>query len=507
MIFRKPRVLVLGDLLLDEWIYVATRQFNPEGAAAIVSGVDDQRGMSLGGVGIAAVLLRHLGASVKLMSRLSKNGHGAIAHSLLHRERLACKYVHFDEEWRIPLKRRYVNDAGVVVFRHDEEPTFEQMLETAGDGFDANVYDSLAKRADCVAVFDYDKGYVSGHESHIVARALELNTPVIVGAKPVRLREYLGADVVKLNAKETAEFLDADYDDVSDNLMKAAESLCHTMQSRAAVITAGSRGSACAVLTGQRVMASFELPAFPCFPAVKNCVGAGDAFLAGLVLDYVFACRQARRPPSLLEMRGAITAANAVAAAFLEGGGESVNSAVPFLARHDLMCAEASQNKIVDLPTAAKICQVWRVNGDSVVLTNGCFDLLHEGHLHLLEQAKQQGNKLVVAVNSDDSVRAFKGAARPVHSFSTRSRILAALSCVDMVVCLEEEDFIGNTALRSMITTLHPAVLVKGAEYAESDIVGWEELLNREEPGRVWRCPMLPDSSTTKIIQRVKQHG
>lgn len=505
--FRKPRILLVGDLLLDEWIYVTARASNPEGAAAIVSGAADQRGMSLGGIGIAAKLLKQMGPSIKLMSRLSGNSHGAIAHSLLHRERLSCRYIQFDDDWRIPLKRRYINDAGVVLFRHDEEPTFEQMLETAGRGFDVSTYNLLAKRADGVVVFDYDKGYVTGHEERIVRRALECGTPVLVGAKPSRLREYLGADVVKLNAKETAEFLDADYDDVVDNLMKAAESLCHSAQSRAAVITAGSLGSACAVLTDQRVMASFSMPAFPCFPAVKNCVGAGDAFLAGLALDYVLAWRQAGQPPSLLDMRGAITAANATAAAFLENGDEGVSASVPFLARHAMLCDEASESKITELATAARICQLWRSNGDTVVFTNGCFDLLHEGHLHLLEQAKRQGTRLVVAVNSDDSVRVLKGATRPAHTFATRSRVLAALSCVDMVVCLEEEDFIGNTALRSMIATLQPDVLVKGAEYTESDIVGWEEMFQRESPGRVWRCPMLPDVSTTTTIQKVQQHG
>lgn len=507
MIFRKPRILVLGDLMLDEWIYAVARSSNPEGAAAIVSGSDAQRGMSLGGVGIAATLMKNMGASVKLMAQLSNNGLGAVAHSLLHSERLTCKYVNFSDDWRIPLKRRYINESGMVVFRHDEELSFEEMLETAGDGFDINCYRKLVARADCVAVFDYDKGYLTGNESRIVDQARETNTPIIVGAKPHRLIEYSGADVVKLNAKETAEFLDADHEDVADNLMKAAESLCHTMRSRVAVVTAGSRGAACAVLTGERVMASFELPALPCFPAVKNCVGAGDAFLAGLVLDYALVRRQSQQEPSVLDMHGSVAAANAVSSAFLEGGGDDITPAVPFVARHNLLCSEASESKISGLTTAAKICQFWRMMGDKVVFTNGCFDLLHEGHLHLLEQAKRQGTKLVVAVNSDESVRELKGADRPAHGFSTRSRVLAALRCVDLVVCLEEEDFIGNTALRAMITTLHPDVLVKGAEYAESAIVGWEEMLNREKPGHVWRCPMLPGSSTTKTIQKVKQHG
>lgn len=507
MMFRRPRILLLGDLLLDEWVHVKARASNPEGAAAIVSGTAEDRGTSLGGVGIAATLFKRMNASVKLMSRLSKNMHGSIAHAMLHRDRIACKYTAFVDDWAMPMKRRYINDSGMVIFRHDEEAILDKMLETAGTHFDTDCYGELVKKADCVLVLDYDKGYLSGFGRYLVQRAQEANTPILVGAKPIRLREYAGADLVKVNAHEAAEFLDADYGDVTDNLAKAAESLCHAAHSRAAVITAGSYGAACAVMTTQNITASFELPAFPCFPAIKNCVGAGDAFFAGLTIDYVTAFLRSGHNPSLRDMRAAITAAGAVAAAFLERGPDGVSPPIPVLARYDLLCAESPDAKIMDLDTLSWLCQAWRKNDDTVVFTNGCFDLLHEGHLHVLEQAHKQGARLIVAVNSDDSVRTLKGEGRPVHSFETRAKVLASLSYVDAVVSLEEEDFVGNTALRSMISTLQPDVLVKGAEYAESDIVGWEEMVNRERPGRVWRCPMLSGRSTTNIIQKVRQNS
>jgi D-beta-D-heptose 7-phosphate kinase/D-beta-D-heptose 1-phosphate adenosyltransferase len=406
----------------------------------------------------------------------------------------------------MPLKRRYVNDAGVVIFRYDEEQPLDQMLETAGTHFDTARYDALVKRADCVLVLDYDKGYLSGFGRYMVERAREANTPILVGAKPIRLREYAGADLVKVNAHEAAEFLDADYGDVTENLPKAAESLCHAVSSRAAVITAGSYGSACAVMTNKNITASFSLPAFPCFPAIKNCVGAGDAFFAGLTIDYVTARTRLRGAGTLRNMRAAITAAGAVAAVFLESGPDGVSPPVPVLARYDLLCAESPDAKIMSLDTLAWLAQAWRKNEDAVVFTNGCFDLLHEGHLHLLDEAHRQGTRLIVAVNSDDSVRTLKGEGRPVQPFTTRAKLLASLSCVDAVVSLDEEDFVGNTALRSMLTTLQPDVLVKGDEYAESEIVGWEEMVKREPPGRVWRCPMLSGRSTTNVIQKVKHN-
>lgn len=500
----KPRILLLGDLMLDEWVHVKARAANPEGAAVIVSGRAQDRGSSLGGVGIAAVLFKKLHTSVKLMSQLSRNVSGSLAHALLHRDKISCKHLHFSDEWSVPVKRRYVNDSGIVVFRHDEELETDDMLASSEEAFDRQKCAELTAKADAVVVFDYDKGYLNGYGQYIVQRAFDAGAPLLVAAKPIRLREYVGADVVKVNATEAAQFLDADVEDVIANISKAAESLCHAAQARAAVITAGARGSACAVMTSKRVTASFELPAVPCFPAIKNCVGAGDAFMVGLALDYVLSGNRSGHAPTPDSMSSAVAVASAVAAAYLEGGPDNVSPVVPFVARFDDAVSLSVDSKIVSLPTAARLCQVWRLNQDTTVFANGCFDLLHAGHLHLLEQAKLQGTRLIVAVNTDESVRALKGADRPVHDFATRSKLLASLSFVDAVVALEEEDFSGNTALRSMLTTLQPDVLVKGSEYAESEIVGWEEMVNRPNPGRVWRCPMLEGCSTTSTIEKVK---
>ena len=505
MRYRKPRILLLGDVMLDEWIYVTPRDYNPEGAAIAVIGEEKDRGFSLGGAGVVATLLKRLQTSVKFMTQLSDNSHGMLAHSVMHRERLSCRYARVVEDWDIPIKRRYVNSAGMVIFRHDEEASLDDMLAIAGKNFDLELYTQLVSRADAVLVVDYDKGYLTNWGQQIIAEAAKAGTPVIVGAKPVRMHEYLGATLVKVNAKEAAEFLDADFADIEQNPTKAAEILCHTAQARAAVITVGSRGSACAVMRTSKLAASFEMASAPCMPAVKNCVCAGDAFLAGLALDLAAAGLQ--NCPTLDMMRGAMAAANAVSASYLSGGLDNVLPAVPVMARHDLFCAENTAAKILSLDTLLRLCQAWRQNGEEIVFTNGCFDLLHDGHLNLLQQAKQRGTKLIVAVNTDASVRALKGAERPVQAFKTRSELLASLSCVDAVIALDEEDGRVNPALRSMITSLQPDLLVKGAEYAESEIVGWEEMLNRPNPGRVWRCPMVQGRSTTTTITHIKNRA
>jgi D-beta-D-heptose 7-phosphate kinase/D-beta-D-heptose 1-phosphate adenosyltransferase len=208
--------------------------------------------------------------------------------------------------------------------------------------------------------------------------------------------------------------------------------------------------------------------------------------------------------PDAARAHQTIAAASAVAAQYLNRGFPVVDPATPYLASYAKRTELSAALKVLSFEEAAALCSAWRAIGDTVVFTNGCFDLLHHGHVSLLEQAKQQGARLIVAVNSDMSVRLHKGPKRPVQDFKTRSQVLASLGCVDAVVMLDEEDFAAQPALRAMITTFVPDVLVKGAQYKEEEIVGFEEMVNRDSPGRIWRCPMVDGISTTQVLERIQ---
>lgn len=157
------------------------------------------------------------------------------------------------------------------------------------------------------------------------------------------------------------------------------------------------------------------------------------------------------------------------------------------------------QAKIMDWPEAAQAVQRWSAEGLRVVFTNGCFDLLHYGHLHYLAQARALGDRLVVGLNSEASVRRLKGPSRPINDEQTRQWQLAALFFVDLVVGFEED-----TPL-ALIEALKPDVLVKGGDYAPSEIVGAQSVLNRG--GKVQVLPFVPGYSTTGIEERIRRSG
>ena len=152
--------------------------------------------------------------------------------------------------------------------------------------------------------------------------------------------------------------------------------------------------------------------------------------------------------------------------------------------------------KLVDLPQAVARCERWRSLGRRVVFTNGCFDLLHAGHIHLLEKAREQGDVLVVALNSDASVRRLKGPERPLTNEHDRVRVISALDAVDLVLVFDDD-----TPLET-IRRLHPDVLVKGGDYSLQTIVGAD--LVREMGGRVETIPLVPGRSTTALVDRAK---
>lgn len=511
MDYRKPRILVLGDLMLDLWVEVQPRRGNPEGAAMVVQSTGGGRFETLGGAGLVAALIRSLGLRTKIMGRLGRDFAGEIAHALLHESQLGCKSVTIVDDYVTPTKMRFVNDHGIVVFRYDEESLPDVYMADYSAHFNFDTFESLVKRADALVVADYGKGYCQEVAAKIIQAARYYGALSIVGAKPSLLDAYRGADIVKVNASEAATYLDADVAQTKD-CASLAEMLCARMESWVGVVTSASRGTFYSVRNEHAAYVTESAPATACFPAVKNCVGAGDAFLAGFTAALTAAPKvespgATKRPISVGRMQLAVAAGAATASQYLGRGYPVLDAATPHLAQHARRLETTADAKIMSTDEAALLCDAWRSAGQTVVFTNGCFDLLHRGHVHLLEQAKKQGARLIVAVNTDDSVRRLKGADRPVQDFATRSRILAAIAGVDAVVGLDEDDFVAQPVLRGMLAQFEPDVLVKGAQYSENEIVGWEEMTNRNPPGVVWRCPMVADCSTSQTIAKVNKNA
>jgi D-beta-D-heptose 7-phosphate kinase/D-beta-D-heptose 1-phosphate adenosyltransferase len=482
---RRGKIVCIGDLLVDVWWRVDTAKRNIEHAAvALTSNLSRQ--IRAGGAGLFANNAALAGFDVTLFSvtdsepttdrmlaKLSKN--------------VDISHVQIIEDFHTPVKTRYINENGHILVRHDSEtpdqlaPNFPGPAEIASEIIDAK----------CVVISDYNKQCFC--RTALVEIADAYNAPIFVDAKPSHLREYAGADLFKLNRAEL-EGLVGDQLDFAAALRAAAVIL----ETPLLIVTDGANGVGWC-LRGQ--------PGFLASPkkySAGNCVGAGDTFFAGLLLGFSeignFDCRTMAADQLQTALKIALVAA---------GQRVRTNGAKPFCPKKVLREVHkaklrAPASKIMRLEEAARYAAIMRDVGCRVVFTNGCFDLLHAGHVHLLNYAKQQGAVLIVGVDSDANVQRLKGPGRPVQDERTRAGNLEALAAVDVVCVFEETTPDSSDALQSLISAIAPDVLVKGADYAEKKIVGADEVLNRDSPGQIVLCPLLPKYSTTSIVNKIK---
>jgi D-beta-D-heptose 7-phosphate kinase/D-beta-D-heptose 1-phosphate adenosyltransferase len=324
-----------------------------------------------------------------------------------------------------------------------------------------------AARSDLAILQDYNKGTLP--EEVCAAFLRSARCPVLVGLKARDYRKYARATGASLNRGELLAL------SREDDLDRGARKLLRELRLRFLVVTLGERGMRVYPSGG----APLTLPAAA--RQVYDVTGAGDTALAAFALGYA----------SGFSLEECAVLANAAAGIVVAKVGTEV------VTREELR-AQASHGdghrKIVTLREIRRVVADHRARGRTVVFTNGCFDLLHAGHVALLEHARARGDVLVVGLNTDRSVRALKGDGRPVLPQRERARLLAALEAVDYVVLFDED-----TPTR-LVRAIRPDVLVKGEDYAGRAVVG------REHAGRVELAPLVRGVSTTEIIRRIREN-
>jgi D-beta-D-heptose 7-phosphate kinase / D-beta-D-heptose 1-phosphate adenosyltransferase len=487
---RRGKIVCIGDLLVDVWWRVDTSKRNIEHAAvALTSNLSRQ--VRAGGAGLFAHTAALAGFDVTLFS---------VVDAEPTTDRMLAKLskvvdispVQIIEEFHTPLKTRYINENGHILVRHDSESA----TQPAHNNPPAEQLMSALDGATCIVVSDYDKQCISNRPSDIcradiVDMANGFNLPVFVDSKPAQLREYAGADLFKLNRAEL-EGLVGDQLDFAAALRAAATLL----ETPLLIVTDGAKGVGWC-LHGQ--------PGFLDSPkkySAGNCVGAGDTFFAGLLLGFSeighFDCRTMAVDQLLTALKIALVAA---------GQRVRTNGAKPFNAKKILREVAKSKlreppSKLMSVEDAISYAAIMHDVGCRVVFTNGCFDLLHAGHVHLTTYAKQQGDILIVAVDSDQNVRWLKGEDRPIQDQATRAGNIAALASVDAVCVFEETEPSSTAALADIIDKIAPHVLVKGGDYTKKHVVGADTV--KKNAGQVIFCPLLPNSSTTALVNKIK---
>lgn len=465
--------LVVGDLILDRYIWGTVDRISPEAPIQILD--VNQKELQLGGAANVCQNLISLGNSVRVASRVGDDPAGKKLEEKLQHIDVDTKTLRFTPERDTPLKSRMIAH-GQQVLRMDQEDTYslpdrqkQKLIEDVRNSLDW---------ADVVLLADYQKGILPAEVlSEIFSSCREQDLPTLVDPKGRNYNRYRGTYAITPNKQEAEQATDITLND-DESYRRAADRLFEQLACERVIITRGSEG-----------MSLFEQDDLEIHvPAeeieVFDVTGAGDTVLA--TLGWVFG---AGEPPLL-----ALQLANIAGARTVEHLGTAVISRKDLFTFHEESRPEA--DKIVDLDQIGTIVEHERKTGKSIVFTNGCFDLLHCGHIQSLEFASNQGNVLVVGVNADRSVEELKGETRPVQNENDRARILASLEMVDYVVI-----FSGETPI-DVIQAVTPDVLVKGEDWKGKDVVGQD--IVESHGGRVAFAPLKDGYSTTNLIETIQ---
>jgi len=468
----RASVLVIGDAMLDRYVYGRVSRVSPEAPVSILT---EERELAMpGGAGNVVRNLTALGAAAAFISVVGDDQAGSDLTGLIGGQPNVEPWLLVEGGRTTTVKTRYLAN-GQQLLRADREQVTsiaphlaERVLRIARDAMAATSITVLS---------DYRKGVLSGGlAARLIAAAHQAGRRVIVDPKGADYAIYAGADVITPNRGELAEATHMPVETEAE-IVAAAQALRERHGFGTVLVTRAQ--------DGMTLVDAAEVHHFPAEAAeVYDVSGAGDTVLATLAAGLA----------AHLPMAIAVRLAN-IAAGIVVG---KVGTAVAHEA--DLLEAISPRGgalrKIVTRQAAAEQIERWRHRGWRTGFTNGCFDLLHPGHVHLLEQARAACDRLVVGLNSDASVRRLKGLARPVQPEAARAAVLASLASVDLV-CIFEED-----TPEALLTELRPDVLVKGADYALDEVVGAD--LVRRWGGRVMLAELVPGHSTTATVERIR---
>lgn len=468
-------VLVVGDVMLDRYVYGSVERISPEGPIPVLH-VESETAM-LGGAGNVVRNLAAIGGRPHLVATIGKDGAGQEVGALLGD---AGTNVSVDlielPGWATTVKTRFVA-ARQQLLRADKEDG--EIVDPEPEGLIIVAAKTALAQSAAVVLSDYGKGVLTQSVlSQIIEAARAASKPVIVDPMGADYSVYRGADLLTPNAKELEYATGISVIDDA-GVVAAAEKVVATCGIGGVLVTRGA--------DGVTLVRAGEDPVhlLPRALEVFDVSGAGDTVVA------VLACALAASLP-LVE---AIELANVAGGIVVGKVGTAVVGADELSSAAARQWRDSAEAKVQSREVLAARVEEWRKSGCSIGFTNGCFDLLHPGHVSLLQQAKAICDRLIVGLNSDVSARALKGSGRPVQDEAARAVVLASLATVDAVVLFSE-----STPL-SLIEAIRPNVLIKGADYELHEVVGAE--LVQGYGGKVLIANLAKGHSTTETITRL----
>ena len=465
--FNNSSVLVIGDIMLDRYWHGSTARISPEAPVPVVNieNTEDRAG----GAGNVALNLAVLGCHVTLCGITGDDEAAQSLEEILSHQKVKCHFEKRPQQQTITKLR--LMSRSQQLLRADFEKDFS--LNT---GLDIDSINALIEEHDVIVLSDYGKGTLNDPQP-IIQQALLAGKPVIVDPKGSDFTKYRQATLITPNQSEFEAI--AGSSNTEEEFLSAGHKTRKNLNIDSLLVTRSEKGMALFSANQEPYLQPTQAK------EVFDVTGAGDTVVATL----------AGAIAAGSSLKEAVQISNLAAGVVVAKLGTATVS--PQELNHAMLNHQPLKKGVISELDLLELIQQAKASGEKIVMTNGCFDILHSGHVSYLKQASTLGDRLIIAVNSDDSVKRLKGESRPINPCDQRMKVLSELSSVDWVL-----EFTEDTPQR-LIESLKPDVLVKGGDYKVEEIAGSESVLQRG--GEVIILDFIDGVSTTKIINKAKQ--
>ena len=468
-LYKKPTILVIGDLMIDHYLWGSCDRISPEAPVQIVD--VKKESLVLGGAGNVINNLRAMNSNVDVISVIGKDDVANELKTLLNQIEVSSEMLIVENSRKTSKKSRLIASQQQVL-RYDMES-----VEDISQNSEKKIIEKLSiniKKYDSIILSDYGKGVLTTNLTKTIIKiANENKIKVLVDPKGKDYSKYRGAYTLTPNKKEAIEATNIEIKDNS-SLELAIKQIKQSCDLEVALITLGENGIA---------LFDYDLKIQPTVAKeVYDVTGAGDTVIASIAFALA----------NNLNIQEAVNFANLAAGVVVSKLGSATVTLDEIYEYESSLHKSNSSSHIKTFAEIEKLAKDFHKKNKKIVFTNGCFDILHVGHVKYLEIAKSYGDILIVGVNSNDSVQKLKGINRPINTQEDRAYILASLESVDYVVIFEEE------TPYELIKLIQPHTLVKGGDYEGKDVVG-QDIVNELK-----LVQFVDGKSTTKIIQRIQ---
>jgi D-beta-D-heptose 7-phosphate kinase/D-beta-D-heptose 1-phosphate adenosyltransferase len=465
--FSLANVLVVGDVMLDQYWHGSSQRISPEAPVPVVH--IKQNELRAGGASNVALNITALGANAQLLGLTGKDENATKLASLLSTQQVDCHFLRY-HNFDTTLKLRVISQHQQMI-RLDFEDSFSSIDKIALE----HRFQTLLSATDVVILSDYNKGTLSNIPT-LIKMARQAQIPIIIDPKGIQFEKYRGATLITPNRSEFEAVVGQCNNE--QELVEKGDQLLKKFDWHALLVTRGEEGMS----LFQRDKPPLHLPTYA--REVFDVTGAGDTVIGTLATALA----------AKSDLATAVGLANLAAGLVVRKLGTATTSLAEI---QDALQSQTGIGRGVITQTQLKeVIRLAQQRGKKVIMSNGCFDLMHMGHISYLQQARALGDYLVIAVNSDESVKLLKGELRPINALQQRMEMLAALECVDWVVSFREE-----TPERLYCQVL-PDVIVKGGDYEPDEVAGGQCVI--ENGGEVKILSFVDGQSTSQLIEKIK---